>query len=237
MKKVLWVLLAVNALLLIYIQWGERLVNDGRAVQTPALNEEKIRLLTAPQSSNAVATALAAQVAARPIAPSPAAASTPAIADKPGAAVCMEWGEFTDAELNRANASLTALQLGKKLSRREVDANIGYWVYIPAIKGKTALNKKLAELKSLHVEYFVEKKKGHEGSAISLGVFKTRDAAQRFLEKMRAKKIHSAKIGEKTGKSKASIFVLNGLDNATSGKLAGLQKEFPGSELKSKACH
>lgn len=237
MKKTLWILLALNALLLVYIQWGERLLNDGRSLKTTALNEEKISLLLAPQSSNAAATALAPPAAARPIAMSPAAASAPAPADKPGAAVCMEWGEFSGAELNRASASLNALQLGKRLSRREIESSIGFWVYIPAIKGKTALNKKLAELKTLHVEYFVEKKKGQEGGVISLGVFKTRDAAQRFLEKLRAKKIHSAKVGEKSGKSKASVFVLNGLDAPTSGKLAGLQKEFPGSELKSKACH
>jgi len=74
-------------------------------------------------------------------------------------------------------------------------------------------------------------------NAISLGVFKTQDAAQKFTESLRAKEVHSAQIGERAGKFKTTVFMLNNLDAATSGKLTSLQKDFAGSELKNLPCH
>jgi hypothetical protein len=151
--------------------------------------------------------------------------------------VCVEWGDFSGPDLTRAAAALSALQLGDKLSQRQVERDIGYWVYISPLKNKAAVNRKVAELKALGIrEYFIIQSAGRWRNAISLGVFKTREAAQSFLNHLRTKGVHSAKVGERASKLKATIFRLNRIDAATGAKLMAMQKDFAGSELKNVPC-
>ncbi len=230
MKILVWVLLLGNVIFFAVMQWGGSLFGDDQTVQVqPALHEEKIRMLDQPHSAPAPALPASAVTAASAPAPAPAKMNNTA---------CLEWGEFSGTDLARAGNALTNLQLGDKLSQRQIEHTIGYWVYIAPLKDKFSVNQKIAQLKGRGIaEYFVVQDAGPWFNAISLGVFKTQDAAQRFTENLRAKNVHSAQIGERAGKFKTTIFVLNGLDAATSGKLTSLQKDFAGSELKNTPCH
>jgi len=123
------------------------------------------------------------------------------------------------------------------LGRREVEYNIGYWVYVPPLKDKATVAQKIEQLKARGVEeYFVVQEAGIWLNAISLGVFKTREAAQNFVGQLRAKGVRSAQVGERSSRLKVTVFVLNGLDAATAEKLAAMQKDFPDSELKQVSC-
>ncbi len=222
MRAVFWILLACNVMLFALMRWGSLLVADEQAGQTlPVLHEERIRLLTdLPHSAPAAALPASAPVVARP-----------------GATVCLEWGEFSGADLTRVTAGLSSLQLGSKLSQRPVEYNIGYWVYIPPLADKTALNQKIAQLKARGIkEYFVVQEAGEWLNAISLGVFKTQEAAQKFLDELRSRDVRTAQVGERASKLRVTIFRLNGVDDAIGTKLAAMQKDFPGSELKNVAC-
>ena len=229
MKILVWILLLVNVIFFAAMQWGGALSGEAQPVQAqPALHEEKIRLLDVPSVSGL----------AQPLPASTVATSSVLPATKPNNTVCMEWGEFSGADLARADTVLANLQLGDKLSQRQIEHTMGYWVYIPPLKDKAAVKQKVAQLKALGVEeYFVVQEAGQWLNAISLGVFKTQDAAQKFTESLRAKEVHSAQIGERAGKFKTTVFMLNNLDAATSGKLTSLQKDFAGSELKNLPCH
>lgn len=240
MKALVWILLLVNVLFFAAMQWGGLLIADEQAVQAqPPLHEEKIGLLGAPQGKPAAALPASAPAAA----PAPASAPAPApveapkpLAAKPVAS-CMEWGEFSGADLARATSALAAMQLGGKLSQRDVEYAIGYWVYIPPQKDKAAVNRKIAQLKARGVEEYFVVSEAPWINAISLGVFRTREAAQHFLDELqRTKGVRSAQIGERASKLKATIFVLNGLDAATATRLAEIHKDFAGSELKDIAC-
>lgn len=225
MKVVFGIFLVLN--LAVFAVMRGDLLNDGTAVVAqPALNEAKIRLLDGP-----------AQAASLPVSsPSMATTLTPPT-EKP-VAVCMEWSDFSGTDLKRANEALTGLQLGEKLSQRPIEYNIGYWVYIPPLKNRASINQKIEQLKARGVEeYFVVQEAGEWQHAISLGVFKSEDAAQKFLESLTAKEVRSAKIGERASKLKATVFVFNAIDAQTADKLAGLQKDFPASELKTVTCH
>ncbi|HZW25553.1 MAG TPA: SPOR domain-containing protein [Gallionella sp.] len=225
MKKIFWILLAANAIFFAAMQWGGLLTAEPEAPVSPVLHEEKIRLLDAPQTPAQPVPAAASAV--------PAAVSAPA-AD---ARACMEWGEFSGAELARATAALNALRPGIRLGQREVEYNIGYWVYIPPLKDKAAVAQKIEQLKARGVEeYFVVQEAGVWLNAISLGVFKTREAAQNFVNQLRAMDVRSAQVGERSSKLKATVFVLNSLDAATAEKLSTLQKDFPDSELRQVSC-
>lgn len=224
MKVLFWIFLVIN--LVVFAVMRGDLLNDGTAVVAqPALNEAKIRLLNEP-----------AQAVPLP-ASSQATTVVPAEAQDESETACMEWSDFSGADLKRASAALAALPLGGKLSQRSIEYNIGYWVYIPPLKDKAHINQKIAQLKERGVEeYFVVQEAGEWQHAISLGVFKSEDAAQKFLESLAAKGVRSAKIGERASKLKATVFVLNGLDEQTVAKLTELQKDFPASELKKMAC-
>ena len=224
MRTLFWILLLVNVIFFAAMQWGGGLIADERLTQAqPALHEEKIRLLTAPTEPAEI--------------PVAAAESAP-YETKTDAPVCMEWGDFSGADLARATAALSALQLGDKLSQYQVEHAIGYWVYIPPLKNKAAVTEKIAQLKARGVEeYFVVSDAGPWLNAISLGVFKTQEAAQNFLDDLqRTRDIRTAQVGERASKLKTTVFVLNGLDAAAVAELNEMQKVFSGSTLKNVSC-
>ncbi|TAN73194.1 MAG: SPOR domain-containing protein [Gallionella sp.] len=225
MRALFWILLLCNVIFFAAMRWGV-LPSDERAAQAqPALHEEKIRLLGAPPA------ALPAS------APTAAPAAPPPLALEPNAPACLEWGDFSGADLARAATALSALQLGDKLGQRQIEHGISYWVYIPPLKNKAAVNKKIDQLKTRGIEeYFVMQDEGPWLNAISLGVFRTQEAAQDFLDKLHTKDVRSAQVGTRAGNLKATVFVLRGLDAATGARLAAIQKDFPGSELKNVSC-
>ena len=262
MRKLFWILLLGNVILFAVIQrggfgWGE----PGVQAQ-PELNGNMIRLLPALHSSPAKSLSVAPAPAPSPAhAPAsvPAPVSEPVVVPpapvptsplsplslnmaasegtKPSALICLEWGDFSNSDLVRATAALSALQLADKISQRQIERDIGYWVYIPPLKNKAAVNRKIAELKALGVrEYFVVQISGHWLNAISLGIFKTPDAAQNFLQALHTKGVRTARVGERASKLKATIFILNRIDAGMEIKLKTMQKDFAGSELSKVPC-
>ena len=249
MRKIFWILLLGNAIVFALIQRGWLGWFDQEQQAQPALHGEMINLVpngvsdkmqpapvrqvTKPAPAPAQVTATLAsppKLQLVPNMPTPAAGS-------PNTSVCKEWGDFSGPELARAATALSALRLGDKLSQHQVERDIGYWVYIPPLKNKAAANQKIAELKARGIrEYFIIQIVGPWRNAISLGVFKTREAAQNFLNHLSTKAVHSAKVGERASKLKATIFKLNKIDAATDAKLTAIQKDFSGSELKNVPC-
>jgi len=151
--------------------------------------------------------------------------------------VCLEWGDFSGADLTRAANALSALELGDKLSQRQIEYNKGYWVFIPPLKNKAAVDQKISQLKARGVnEYFVVQDEGALRNAISLGIFKTQEAAQNYHKALRAKDVRTAQVGERASKLKTTVFMLNGVDPMTEDKLIAAKKDFAGSELKKIPC-
>lgn len=238
MKALFWVILLGNVIFFAAMRWGGPLfVGDPQPMAQPLLHEEKIRLLDMPQAKPEQSLQGGTpQINTTPPSVAELAASAP-VSSKQSNSVCLEWGDFSGAELTRATAALSPLQLGNKLSQRQIEHSIAYWVYIPPLKDKAAISQKLAQLKVRGVEdFFVLQEAGPLLNAISLGVFKTQEAAQKFVDALRAKDVRSAQIGERAGKLKATIFVLQGVDNAMASKLAALQKDFAGSAINSIPC-
>ncbi|MBI3902517.1 MAG: SPOR domain-containing protein [Nitrosomonadales bacterium] len=211
MKWLLGLLLIINVAFFSFMQWGGVLTNEGKNVQSqPLLSAEKIKLLTV---------------------------SAPAAVQSTTASACMEWGEFSGAELARANSALSALKLGNNLTQRQVEHTIGYWVYLPPLKNSAEVEKKVAQIKELGMEeYFVVSDAGKWHNAISLGVFKTEAAAHKFLDDIVGKGLKAAKAGERMSKHAFTVFVLKNPDAALTAKMALLQKDYADSELKAVAC-
>lgn len=217
MKIFFWFLVMANVIFFAVMKSG--VLDDGQGEQPPLpINAEQITLLNAP-----VAAAL----------PVSAPVSAPVVEG-----ACFEWGGFSGTDVDLVTKALKKLNLGDRLSQHDIDRPLGYWVYIPPVNSKAAVAQKVAQLKALGVtDYFVVQDAGEWLNSISLGVFKTREAAQSFLDGLREKGIHSARVGEKSSKNPVVMFVMNGLDKEMSDKLNTLQKDFSDSELKRVSCH
>jgi hypothetical protein len=195
-------------------------------------------VIPAPATTSAPLANPASPVPAPPRDPAPAVKQTPtAKTARQEPLVCLEWGDFSGTDLKRATEILAALQLGDRLRQRQIEYNKGYWVYIPPLKTKAAASKKVSQIKKMGIrEYFVVQEVGALRYAISLGVFKTQEAARNYLGELNAKGLRSAKVGERASKLKTTMFMLNSVDASIEGKLMAARKDLPGSNLKNVPC-
>lgn len=241
LKWIVGLLLLANLALFGWSKWGTALTVDADAGSVQAaLNPDKIKLLESLPSSTA--SPASGMPPGTTLSSASAAASAPVVASPQAVNAtsrlsCAEWGEFSGDDLTRAQQELAALKLGDRLTQRLQEQDHGYWVYIPPLKKRAAVEKKIAQLKERGVnDYFVVQEKGKWLNAISLGVFKTEAAAQKYLATLETRDVHSAKLGERKSKLKFTVFSLKGLDRAAIERITALQKGFPDSELKVSAC-
>lgn len=232
-------LLLVNILFFVLIRWGAALTTAPDALQTQAeFNADKIQLRDAAPPADPVAISAPQVSVPEPVALPPASQMSAELSVPPPVSLCMTWGEFSGDNLARADAALATLQLGDKLQRRIVEHVGGYWVYMPPQKNIDQVNRKIEQLRKLGVyDYFVVQEKGEWLHAISLGVFRTEQAAGNFLAALKTKGVRTAKVGERQSRLKFTLFELNGIDEATAEKLRQIQPDFPDSELKSADCN
>jgi hypothetical protein len=241
MRVFLLLLLANTMVLAVILSGWEWRPSPGLLAQ-PDLNVEKIRLIGEPEPETA---APEPQPAVVPVEANRSRAnlhlamsiSSPA-ATPTNVLVCLEWGEFSGAELKRLAAAFSTMNLGSKLERHETEERRRFWVYMPPLPNKAAINRKISQLKARGInDYFVIQKPGDWHNAISLGVFKSREAADGFLEELQANRdIHTAKVGERVEKLPATTFRLNDVDAGVAARVGDLQKEFPDAELKNVPC-
>ena len=153
------------------------------------------------------------------------------------AAACLEWGIFAGPEIARADSALARVDVPPDRIERVVADAGGYWVYIPPLKSKAETDRKIGELKALGVtDFFLVQETGQWRNAISLGIFRTDEAAQGFLNRLKERGVRSAVAERRENFLKQIAFMVREPDPAMVARLAALQKEFPGSELKATSC-
>lgn len=162
-------------------------------------------------------------------------AAPPAAPKAPSA--CLEWGIFAGPDVVRASAALARLELPQDRIERAVTDSGGYWVYIPPLKTKAEVERKIGELKALGVtEFFVVQEATQWRNAISLGIFRTEEAARAFLAKLRERGVRSAIAERRENFLKQIAFYVREPDEAIVKRIAQIQHEFPGSEIKAAPC-
>lgn len=227
MRALFLLLILANAVFYAYAN----VVRQGGAVESRIarlqIAPEKIRLLKA--SGGVPAEKPKASPRPKPAAPAKSAAPVPA--------ACLEWGIFAGPGVVRAESALAGLELpAGRLERAVTDAG-GYWVYMPPLKGKVDVDRKIRELRDLGVtEFFVVQDAGPWRNAISLGIFRTDEAAQAFLARLRQRGVRSAIAERRENFLKQVAFYVREPDEATVARLTELQQQFAGSELKAGAC-
>ena len=147
--------------------------------------------------------------------------------------VCFDWGTFPAQEAEKAGEALATLNLGSRLQTRTVEETAGWWVFLPPQGSKPNADKKVDELKALGVsDFFIVQEDGANKFAVSLGVFRTEDAAKNYFAAVTAKGVKTARSGERETRVQKAVFRLSGIDEATGVKFDAIRKDFPGHETK-----
>lgn len=212
MRWVFALLLLGNIVLFATMQWPQNKSRDDSMANHAPFRAEKIRLITEDEMP--------------PPAPAPVARQ-----------VCLEWGQFAEQDLARAKTALQALKLGEAdISVQAARAN-SWWVYIPPLKTKQDANRKVDELKGLGIQdSFVMQDNNSWRYAVSLGVFSTQEAAERYLAQVREKGVRSAKAAPRNQDGGRSSMVIKASGADIEAELVKLKQDFPATELKAVPC-
>jgi len=153
----------------------------------------------------------------------------------PGA--CLEWGVFAGPGVAKAEAAIAKLELPPERVERVVSDVGGYWVHMPPQKTRADADRKVGELKELGVtEFFMVQEPGQWRFAISLGIFRTDEAAQAFLAGLKQRGVRSAVVARRDDFLKQTVFYVREPGEATVARLALLRQDFPESEIKASPC-
>lgn len=224
MRALFLLLVLVN---LGFFAYAHVMRNGGAAGQIPQLevSPEKMKVLKATTRS------------VTPDKPRPDKGAKPAAQGIAAPSACLEWGIFAGPTVARADAALVRAGLPQDRIERAVTDAGGYWVYIPPLKSKAETDRKIGELKALGVlDFFLVQDSGQWRNAISLGIFRTDEAAQGFLTGLKDRGVRSAVAERRENFLKQIAYQVREPDPPMVAQLAALQQEFPGSELKATPC-
>lgn len=213
MRLLFLLLLLANAALFAY-QWAAGGMEAGEArIRILEITPERIKLLGR--------------------ATKPGATEKPATA----AAACLEWSVFAGPDIARVEATIEKLELSQPLVRRAIADASGYWVFMPPLRNKAEVDRKIGELKALGVtDFFAVQDAGQWRNAISLGIFKTEESAENFLAELRKQGVRTAIVERRENFLKQVAFLVREPNEATVAKLTAAQRQFAGTEIRAVAC-
>ena len=217
MRAVFLLLVLAN---LAFFAWSRYGAPDAPSVppQSRQVEPEKLKVI-APKD-------LPAPVAKKEKPPEKPAPSPPSLA-------CLEWGSFTLADAPRAQQALEPLALGERLAQRRTEEVAGGWVFIPPQGSRQGALKKAAELKNLGVEeFFIVQEEGEHRWALSLGVFRSEDAAQTRLAALRTQGVRSARVGPRETVVPKIWLQVKSVDAPLQARLREIARQVEGSELR-----
>lgn len=146
---------------------------------------------------------------------------------------CVEWGSFTLANAGAAKKLLQPLALGNLLSERQVQETANWWVFMPPQGSEQGAQRKGAELKDLGIDdFYVVRDEGPYRWAISLGAFRSEQAAQAHLAALQAKGVRTAQVGPRVTEVPKVSLRIRGVGAGLRARLQEIAKAVEGSELR-----
>ena len=96
----------------------------------------------------------------------------------------------------RAQEALLSASPGVKVSERKTEEAVGWWVFMPPQANRQGAVQKVEEIKRLGIdEYFIVQEDPKFRFAISLGVFRTEEAARNKLEQLQGRGVRTHLVG------------------------------------------
>lgn len=176
-----WILLIINALLLaLNLGFLGKWSGDEREPSRMKLekNADKIKLM----SANAAQDLIDAQTKK----------TEPVL-------TCLDLSGFSITDSKSFDEKIKPLSLATRLTRTELAEVATNMVYIPSLGSKDAADKKAAQIRKLgFTEFYVVQDQTAMRWAISMGVFKTPEAAKAHLANLQKKGLKEAKLAPRT---------------------------------------
>lgn len=218
LRLIFWTLLLANAALFAFHQGVFGSPSQGKREPERTqnqLNETQFKLLPAGAASVPVATA-------------PEKEEVQLVQ-------CVEIGNFPLNQARRIEERLAPLGLGKNQTRVNVEEVTSYMVLIPPQGGREAADRKVAEIQGLGVKnYYVMSDNAAYRWGISLGVFKSEQAARNHLADLNLKGITDVRIVPRGTATDSVLYRLRDLNVASAQALDKLMEGFP--EQKKREC-
>ena len=212
MRTVVILLLFANLTFFAYTRLDA--TSDGEAVRLQEqVQPEKIKLLT-PQQVAALGPAKVA-----------------ALAD-----VCLEWGPLSDSERARALADLEPLALGKLLSQRRIEASMAYLVFLSAPSNRPEAERRVAELKARGVTDVAVVDSGAQRYTVSLGVFRSEEAARDRAADLAKKGVTNVRVGPRQQTVVQTLLVVRDPQASVVARMRELAGSYPGTDVKIGTC-
>jgi hypothetical protein len=228
LKFLFWALLCINGVLLAY---GRGYLGNFKGNE-----REPARLKGQVNADKLVLVPAAAAVAARPAEPAPAAAPEPVVAaPAPALIACVEIGNLTAQEARRFDNRIAALGQPLQPVRQNVTTTeVGsYMVHVPPHASREAADRKAEELKNLGVtNFYVIPDNTPMKWAISLGVFKSENAAKTLLAALNKQGVQGARISARGTQVSRVNYRFRGIDAATRDKLDRIASAFQGQRAR-----
>ena len=118
-----------------------------------------------------------------------------------------------------------------------VDVTAEHWIYIPPKPNKPSAERALAELKKNNVnDGVIVQESGQWNFAISLGAFRSKEAADARLADVKAHGIKTATYRQREQTVSQTMIVLREPTQATVSKLEELKSQIAGSTVNTGAC-
>jgi len=137
------------------------------------------------------------------------------------------------ADASRFEEKIKSLALGDRQSRRNISDIATFMVYIPPLGSKEAADKKAGELRNHSVtDFFIIQDQSAMRWGISLGVFKTEEAARAHLANLNTKGVKTARIGPRTVSTEKFSYQLRTLTAIEKKNFDSIKANFTGQEVR-----
>lgn len=248
LKWCFWLLVIGNAALFA-MQWGylgatgsehhepTRLMQQLHPEALSILPANSAKLVAPVNAGRSVASAPAATGVASDDVPVPASVQPEAKPSvKAELIACTEFGNFNSVEARKFDSQLSALNLSVKPTTHSVQEASSHMVYIPSQDGKDGADRRAAELRRLGIQDFYIMPESQPNAAlrwgISLGVFRTEEAAKAYIGELIPKGVRSARIIARSTSSTKQVYQWRNLNPTAKSTLEGLRARFPNQELR-----
>lgn len=218
LKFFFWILLAANIVLFVFQQTYYDAPSPGKREPerlSYQYREDQVRLLSADEINRAIAkTKIANQ-------------------DIAIAGSCVDVGRFSKSEATGFEQQLPSLSLNPEdISLTPVQEGSTYMVFIPPSADQKTADAKIAELKEKGVEsYYLIKDQSKLRWAISLGVFKTREAAANYAAEVEKTGVTGLQIAPRGTAVEKLVYRLNNLNEEQLRALEVIMSRFPGQSV------
>jgi hypothetical protein len=162
--------------------------------------------------------------------PGASATSPPAVQVAANAA-CIDVGSFNPVQARRFEAQMASGMPDVRLTRREAQETSSHMVLIPSQGSKEGADRKVAELRRLGLsDLYVIQDDSPLRWAISLGIFKSEEAARAHLATLGQRGVQSARLIEHHADVLKVAYQLRGIDAATKTRFERIKSRYPGQD-------